>query len=263
MNTARLPVFLTVALCGALPFVMGTKEGGCGGSFSSTSPAPDVGGRWSIAYANTMNVKITLGGSVYTQQLSPVGGALVITHQGKPYSFNVDCARPEVVCPSEVWPASVTIDQRDATYQHRMWVKIPVQKCSGQTVAPPANECGAGTPNPECKPVCSGTVSVSEAEAFGLINEAGNKFDLFLGGSFASNGVNCAMLGLSAAQAQILSTGKGVDWQATEFVAGTVKTGFAGGCLWAGPVDPLTNKPEALVVGATLEISTPFTGKRN
>jgi len=261
MNAKRNSLIGIAVAFACLPFLTGNTGGGCG-SFTSTSPAPDVTGPWAIQYGTNMTVKVTIGGSVYTQDLGPTGGAVSITHGGKLYAFSVDCNRPEVVCPSEVWPASVRIDQRDATYKHRMWVSIPVQKCNGQTVAPPASECGAGTPNPECKPVCNGTVTTSTADAFGLINEAGSKFDLFLGGGFATNGVNCALLGLSAASAQIVSTGKGTDWQATAFQSGTVKTGFAGGCLWGGAVDPLTGKPEALVLGATLEMSTPFTGTR-
>ena len=124
------------------------------------------------------------------------------------------------------------------------------------------DRCGSGTPNPECKPVCTGAVTTTTADAFGLISETGNHIDLLLGGGFASNGVNCAMLGISGASANLLSTGKGIDWQGTEMTSGTVKTGFAGGCLWVGAVDPLTGKPEALVLGASVEISTPFTGKR-
>ena len=44
------------------------------------------------------------------------------------------------------------------------------------------------------------------------------------------------MLGISGASANLLSTGKGIDWQGTEMTSGTVKTGFAGGCLWVGAV---------------------------
>ena len=260
MKTQR-STLIGLLVCGSLPFLSGA-DGGCGGAFNSTSPAPDVTGKWTISYSNTLTVKVNIGGSVYSQNLPGSGGAFSVTHGGKAYAFNLDCSRPEVVCPSEVWPTSVNIDQRDAMYKHRMWVKIPTQQCSGVTTAPQSSQCGSGTPNPECKPVCSGSIVSGSADAFGLISEAGDRFDLLLGGSFASNGVNCALLGISAASAQIGSTGKGIDWQATSMTQGTVKTGFAGGCLWAGALDPLTGKLEALVLGASLEISTPFTGVR-
>ncbi len=261
MKPTRIALIGLVLCGGSLPFLTGATGGGCG-SFTSTSPAPDVAGTWSIAYGTNMTVKVNLGGAIYSQELTPTGGTFTIQHQGKPYSFNLDCSRPEVVCPSEVWPTMVKIDQRDIMYKHRMWVTIPVQKCSGTQVPPQSSQCGSGTTNPECKPVCTGAVTTSTADAFGLISESGDRFDLFLGGGFATNGVNCALLGLSAASAQIISTGQNIDWQATELRAGTVKTGYAGGCLWAGALDPQTGKPEALVLGATVEISTPFSGLR-
>ena len=248
-------------LCG-LPFLMGADNGGgCGGTFGSTSPAPDVSGNWAITYGTTMEVDVKVGGSTYHQSLSPSGGTFSFMHQGAALSFNIDCSRPEVVCPSEVWPAQVAVDQRDPMYQYRMWVKIPTQSCSGQTVAPKASECGAGTTNPDCKPVCTGTVTTSSADAFGLIRQGGTGFDLLLGGGFATNGINCALLGVSVASAELATSKLGAQWTASAMNNGAVKTGFAGGCLWAGPVDA-QGKPSATVLGASVEISTSFTGKK-
>lgn len=248
-------------LCG-LPFLMGADNGGgCGGTFGSTSPAPDVSGNWAITYGSTMEVDVKVGGSTYHQSLSPSGGTFSFMHQGAAFSFNIDCSRPEVVCPSEVWPTQVSIDQRDATYQHRMWVKIPTQSCSGQTVAPLPAECGAGTTNPDCKPVCTGTVTTSSADAFGLISEPGTDFNLLLGAGVATNGVNCVLLGISAATARLETTKLGSLWTASGMTGGAVKTGYAGGCLWTGAVDA-QGKPSATVLGATVEISTAFTGKK-
>lgn len=264
MNKSHLTKGTTWSLAmmlASLPFLGGAQGGGCG-AFTATDPAPDVTGRWAITYTNEISVKVNIGGSVYTQTLSGNGGAFSFMHQGKPYSFNLDCARAEVVCPSEVWPTMVDIDQRDTKFTHRMWVKIPTQSCSGQTVTPKPTECGNGTPNPDCKPVCNGTVTTSSADAFGLISETEDKFDLLLGGGFASNGVNCALLSLSGATAGLVTTGTGANWKATDMTNGAVKTGYAGGCLWAGALDPQTGKPEVLVLGASVEISTPFTGKR-
>ena len=256
----RITLLGIVVCAGGLPLLMGA-DGGCG-AFTSTSDAPNVAGRWAITYGTDLTVKVNLGGAVYSQPLPACGGAFSVTHQGKPYAFNLDCNRPEVVCPSEVWPTLVDIDQRDAMYKHRMWVKIPVQQCSGQTVAPAKADCGIGTPNPDCKPVCMGTLTTTTSDAFGLISEAGNKFDLLLGGTFATNGVNCALLGISSASANLTTTGTGALWQATELRTGVIQTGFAGGCLWVGAIDPQTGKPEALVLGASIELSTSFSGLR-
>jgi hypothetical protein len=245
-----------------LPVTMGAK-GGCGGAISSTDPAPEVAGHWAVAYDDSMQIKVTIGGAIYSQSLPNSGGIFSITHQGQPISFNLDCSRPDVVCPSEVWPTMVSIDQHDPTYPHRMWVTIPTQSCSGQLVQPPASECGANTNNPDCKPVCNGNVTTASAEAFGVIAEDGSNFGLALGGSVVTNGYNCAMLGLSWAQADLVNQGASSteNWVSTSMSNGQIKTAYAGGCIWAG--DPNQDgKTAALLVGATVEISNGFTAQK-
>lgn len=258
--TTSTRLLLALTLVGTAPFTMGAK-GGC--TFNSKEAAPNVTGDWAITYDPAMEIDVKIGGAVYHKTLAPQGGAFVIDHGGKPFSFNLDCTRPEVICPSEVWPTQVAVDQRDETYMHRMWVKIPVQECAGKLVTPPKSECGAGTLNPECKPVCDGAVSTKTADAFGLIREGGVGFDLFLGAGVATNGINCALLGISYAQADLVNLGEEgtASWKSTEMANGKVKTGYAGGCLWAGDVDQ-DGKPEALVLGATVEITTNFEGAR-
>src|SRR3990172_118832 len=64
------------------------------------------------------------------------GGVVPTPHQGKPISFDLDCARPEVVCPSEAWPATVTAEQRNTQFEHRMIVTLPTQSCSVPLTAP-------------------------------------------------------------------------------------------------------------------------------
>jgi len=252
--------WLLTALACTLPLTMGAK-GGC--TFNSKDAAPQVAGTWAIAYDPQMEIDVTIGGAVYHQALPAQGGAFTVNHNGTPFSFNVDCARPDVICPSEVWPDRVTVDQRDATYQHRMWVQIPVQECSGQLVPPKSSECGAGTANPECDPVCTGTLTTKSAEAFGLISDGGDAFDLFLGGGVATNGVNCALLGISSAHATLVNSGAAAtdDWTSQSMRDGTVKTAYAGACLWAGDVN-MDGKLEALALGATVEVRTKFTGMR-
>src|SRR5687767_11356813 len=89
----------------SLPFVMGAQGDGC--AAHSDSPAPDVRGTWRIAYDDTIGVEVKLGGAVYHAELGAAGGMVTIQHQGTPYSFHLDCARAEVVCPSEAWPTQV------------------------------------------------------------------------------------------------------------------------------------------------------------
>ena len=229
----------------------------------STTPAPDVEGAWAVTYESTFDVEVTIGGAHYTASVPETGGMVHVDHAGTGFDFQIDCARPEVVCPSEVWPERVTIDQRDATYQHRMWVTIPSQTCSVALSAPAADTCGEGTTNPDCDPVCNGEITTSEREAFGVISEDGSSFQLLLGGGAASNGINCVLLGLSVAEADLRSEGRASsnDWRAIAMENGEVRTGYAGGCLWAGDPD-MDGETQALVLGASVTISVPFTAAR-
>jgi hypothetical protein len=188
---------LAIGIVGAVPFAMGANGGGC--AVNSMAAAPNVAGQWAVQYDPMMNVTVNLGGAAYSQALPAGGGTFSIMHNGQPFMFNVDCSRPEVVCPNEVWPAQVTVDQHDPSYPHRMWVDIPVQSCSGTEQAPDPKQCGAGTLNPDCKPVCTGTVTTTTSQAFGVIADDGNSFDLLLGGGAVTNGLNCALLGRSSA----------------------------------------------------------------
>ncbi len=253
-------VLKSVATAALLVMTMGAKGDGC--AANSTSDAPDVEGTWDVTYDDMLGVEIKLGGSTYTSELGVQGGAITINHNGKPFTFNLNCARPEVICPSEAWPKTVTAEQRNTRYEHRMIVTLPVQSCSGALVKPAAAQCGAGTLNPNCDLVCSGEVTTRNQETFGVIGESGDSFRLYLGGGVASNGINCVLLGGSVADAHIDSTGRGTpDWQATAMSAGLVTVGYAGGCLWAG--DPnMDGQTEALVLGASVKFTTGFTAAR-
>src|SRR6185369_5902467 len=78
----------------ALPFVMGAQGDGC--AAGSTSAAPDVRGTWGITYDDTIGVEVKIGAAVYNAQLGAGGGSFTINHEGKPYTFNLDCARPDI-----------------------------------------------------------------------------------------------------------------------------------------------------------------------
>jgi hypothetical protein len=161
-----IPVFTSL--------LMGAQGDGC--AASSKSPAPDVTGTWDVSYDDLIGVEITIGGAVYTAELGAQGGAVTIDHDGQPFTFDLDCDRPDVLCPSEAWPREVTAEQRDLAFEHRMIVTLPVQRCSGALVAPQAGSCGAGTTNPDCDQVCDGEVTVTPTETFGVIGESGETF---------------------------------------------------------------------------------------
>jgi hypothetical protein len=258
-GTKRLALVAVIAAFA--PLTMGAR-GSCGGPLTSTDPAPDVEAGWAIAYDDTLAVSISIGGATYDAVLPPEGGTVMVEHGGFTIPFTLDCTRPEIVCPSEAWPDMVTASQREAEYPHRMWVTIPQQSCSGETHAPAMNECGDGTLNPECAEVCDGEVVTTSVDTFGLINEPGTRFDLLLGGGIATNGVNCVLLGISAAHADLATTGSAEteDWVATDMQNGEVVTAYAGGCLWAETSADMDL--QALVLGASVTFRTGFTGTR-
>src|SRR5207342_3377505 len=106
LGTAMLKTLrLALLTLPTLPFVMGAQGDGC--AAGSTSPAPDVRGTWGIAYDDMIGVEVKIGGAVYSAELGAQGGSFTINHAGKPYTFNLDCSRPDVVCPSEAWPNKV------------------------------------------------------------------------------------------------------------------------------------------------------------
>jgi hypothetical protein len=255
-KTRLLPALLAFT---ALPLLGGAQGDGC--AAGSDSPAPDVRGTWDIVYDDSIGVEVKIGGAVYSTQLGADGGAFAITHQGRSYPFSLDCARSEVLCPSEAWPKQAVIEQRDVGKQHQMVVTLPSQQCTGSLSKPAPGTCGTGTANPDCDLVCNGDVQVGSKQAFGVIGESGETFRLYLGGGIASNGINCALFGWSVADASFTTTGAAstANWTATSMDAGLVTIGYSGGCLWAGAAG---SKTEAAIVAAEIKFTTGFTGDK-
>jgi len=260
-STKLIARITKLALLATLPITMGA-QGDCG-NVNSQAPAPDVSGDWDITYDDTLGVEVKIGGAVYTEEIGLQGGAVTINHNGQPFEFDLDCDKPEVVCPSEAWPATVTVEQRNARYPSRMWVTLPKQICNGNVVAPTEDECGEGTGNPDCEDVCDGELVVQERDVFGVIGDGGDSFRLSLGGGIATNGINCALLGLSFADADLVTEGSDEtgDWTAVEMEPGVVSTTYSGGCLWLGDPD-MDAQLEAIAIGAEVSFTTGFTGVR-
>jgi hypothetical protein len=254
----RLVSLRSTLLVTLLPLAMGAQGDGC--AANSASPAPDVRGTWNIEYDDRIGVEVRIGGAVYSEELGAGGGAITIDHAGKPYTFDLDCGRPEIVCPSEAWPERVVIEQRDVNRQHQMIVNLPAASCDGALEKPAPGTCGAGTTNPNCDLVCGGDVTVRTAETFGVIGEAGESFRLYLGAGIVTNGINCAMLGYSLADADLVTEGKLEDsWEALAMERGLVTIGYSGACLFAGTIN---GDDQALLVGAEVKFTTGFTGQK-
>lgn len=251
-SLVTLPAFL------ALPFLVAAQGDGC--AAGSTSPAPDVRGTWGLTYDDTIGIEVKIGGAVHDAEVGAAGGSFTINHAGKPYTFDLDCARPDIVCPSEAWPDRVVIEQRDVARQHQMIVNLPQQSCTGALEQPEPGTCGAGTSNPNCDLVCGGDITVRTAQAFGVIGETGETFRLYLGAGIVTNGINCAMLGYSVADADLVTEGAaGADWEAVGMEAGLVTIGYSGACLFAGTMN---GTDQALLVGAEVKFTTGFTAAK-
>ncbi|MGF1468492.1 MAG: hypothetical protein ACFCGT_20395 [Sandaracinaceae bacterium] len=245
------------------PVLLGA-DGGCEGAFFSQTPAPEIDGRWAIDYDDSLSVELGIGGATYEGSLPAEGGELrVAAGELGELVFDLDCARDEVLCPSEAWPTEVLAERRQPEFPNRTWVQIPGQECSGFTRAPNPEECGEGTLNPSCERVCEGEVVTVSRDTFGLISEEGDRFDLLLGAGVATNGGNCALLGVSSAHADLVTSGsaESEDWRVDAMRPGTVQVAYAGGCLWAGDPD-MDEELEALVLAAELTFRTGFTGDR-
>lgn len=261
--SSRRTLLVALSLVMLAPALMGARGEGCGGAAFSMTAAPSVAGEWDVTYDDVIGVEITIGGAVYTEEIGVEGGAFTIDHEGTPITFDLDCTRPEVVCPSETWPATAVLEQRNEEYPHRMFVNLPRQVCMGETVAADPTECGANTLNPDCEDVCMGEVMTEYTEHFGVINEPGDHFDVLLGAGVATNGVNCALLGVSAAGADLVNIGTPMEenWESTDMENGVVTVAYAGGCLWAGDPDD-DGTLEAIVIGAGVKFTTGFTAAK-
>lgn len=248
---------LLIVIAALAPMTMGAEE--C----TSTDPAAEMSGQWAVDYDDTLRVQIGIGGAVYDEVISAAGGTITLEHEGRPIVFELDCARPDVVCPSEVWPDSVELQQRNPTYPSRVWVRIPTQTCMGTQRAPSPAECGPGTLNPDCEMVCDGEVAVGYADRFGLLRDDSSRFEVLLGAGVATNGINCALLGVSAANADVVTSGAPMSsaWRGEGMENGEISVGYAGGCLWAGDPD-MDGELEALVLSASVKFTTGFTATR-
>ncbi len=225
---------------------------------------PDTTGTWDIHYDDTLTVELAIGGATYTSTVGVAGGAIIFDDvNGQPLTFDLDCERDDVLCPSEVWPETVTISQEPDGIDAIVKVDLPSQTCDGEMVEADQERCGEGTHNPLCEEVCDGEMITTVAQTLGVVNSTGPKISVFLGAGAASNGINCALLGVSVAEATLSTIGDaGHDTlEATSFDNGEVKTGYAGGCLWADDIDG-DAELEALVLSASIVFKTGFTGTR-
>ncbi|MET0343263.1 MAG: hypothetical protein ABW252_19800 [Polyangiales bacterium] len=93
---------LTVALAIALAVSASACGKGRAGDVST-----NFAGTWDVTYDDAIEVDVRLGEDVQRVRIGEQGGRVVIADAG--VDFTIDCARPELVCPAEVWPRELRL----------------------------------------------------------------------------------------------------------------------------------------------------------
>lgn len=83
---------------------------GCGKTAASAL-VPDFAGEWDVTYDDSLDFELRLPGLVQRARLSELGGQFAVRDAGAGFEIDVDCTRPELICPAEVWPRELTLTQ--------------------------------------------------------------------------------------------------------------------------------------------------------
>lgn len=264
--------FLSAFVC------MGPGQCGLGlQRWFSTNPAPDVQGDWDVTYDDQIDVEIDIGGSIYSGSITGDSGSISFTHDGNPVDLPLDCSYAWVVCPSEIFPSTVTLEQRRfQDLPHQVHMTLNSTECAGTPRLPDetAEECDSADENRPCDvEICDDVVTTTKT-TIGTISDPGDTlqrhpdFDLnlLLGGDFAMPTANCVLTSWSIAQADIVYTGD-YDVDATEpemmgesLTNGEIITEYGGACFWFE--EDYTGDLRAALLGATITLTTGFTAEK-
>ncbi len=73
---------------------------------------PDLAGQWDLAYDDVIDVEITLDGATHRTRVRGEGGRIAMFDAGSTLELNIDCARPELVCPNETLERELVVSNR-------------------------------------------------------------------------------------------------------------------------------------------------------
>lgn len=271
-NAAR--VLMTLVICGS------AFAGLCTGleRWFSTNPAPDMQGQWDVTYDDRISVEIDIGGSVYSGHVTGDSGSISFTHDGNDVNLPLNCSLAWVVCPSEIFPDTVELEQRQFQERpHQVHMTVNTTECAGSPRLPDesAGECDSSDENRPCdQEICDDVIETSST-TIGTISDPGETserhpdFDinLLLGGDFAMPTANCVLTSWSIAQADITYTGY-YDVDATEptmdgtgLTNGEIITEYGGACFWFEET-AYTGDLRAALLGATITLTTGFTAEK-
>jgi hypothetical protein len=91
-------------------FLLLALGAGCGKTAASDL-SPDFAGNWDVTYDDSIAFELRLPGQVQRAQLEELGGQFSVRDAGVGLEIDVDCTRPELVCPAEVWKRELTLTQ--------------------------------------------------------------------------------------------------------------------------------------------------------
>lgn len=86
-----------------LAFLCAAGAVGCGKGLAGAL-TPDFSGVWDLTYDDSIDVELRIGDRTMRGTLGAQGGSLAFEEANESVDLEVDCARPELVCPAEVWP---------------------------------------------------------------------------------------------------------------------------------------------------------------
>lgn len=73
---------------------------------------PDFHGTWDVTYDDAIAVEVALDPEAPLEgEVSEEGGQLAFGDAGVALQLDIDCSRPELVCPAEVWPRELTLSR--------------------------------------------------------------------------------------------------------------------------------------------------------
>jgi hypothetical protein len=245
--------------------------------FFSGDPAPDVRGDWNVEYDDSMTVEFEIDGAVYTGSIGGATSSVTFDHDGESYEFDIDCERAGVICPSEVFPNRISLEQRNfADQPHQVHMTISEAECRGTMVDPREGEDCGGDTGIDCadvEQVCDGVMIERTSQELGSISnpepaepEVGSQpaytIGISLGGGVAIAG-NCVVITAASAVADLQYDGtydpEANSMAATEMTNGEITTTFGAGCFF---VEGAGGMGVGAVSGAQIRLTTGFTATK-
>ena len=226
----KTPLYALAALT-ALVMLTGAsgEKAGCGAGLDNRAGEPGInvggpiGATWDLTYSKTLEVIIKSGGAVVATHDLAVGTGATFDLDGIKIDLDAYCARPDVVCPYDVFPSQVRMTQ-PGSQLHLLYVQYEPKG-----------------PLAELKDVT----------LLGNV-DSDDDFSIALGIGAAAAGP-CGLLSVSYATGQIKASA--LDPERGTSLTGDIVTAYAGGCL-------VGNSSGGAAAGLTVELRVPFDGVR-